>query len=146
MKRNRNRAAQGGIMAQTSSKQDEIVALVMAFNDALNARDLDTMMSLMTADCVFENTAPPPDGSRYVGQAAVRAFWEGFFSGSAQARITVEEIFTGGRSPQESLERCVMRWSYHWVDQGGKGGHIRGVDLYTVRCEKIAEKLSYVKG
>ena len=26
-------------------------------------------MALMTTDCVFENTVPPPDGERFVGSA-----------------------------------------------------------------------------
>jgi len=96
-------------------------------------------MQLMTPDCVFENTFPPPDGGRYEGQAAVRAFWEEFFNNSSQARIEVEEIFALG-------ERCVMRWRYDWVDANGQTGHIRGVDVYAIRDGLIAEKLSYVKG
>lgn len=116
----------------------EIIALVRRFNDALNARDVDGMMRLMTEDCVFENTAPPPDGTRFAGQADVRAFWEGFF-GAAQAHIEVEEIAAFD-------DRCVMRWTYRWVDAAGRAGHIRGIDLYRVRDGRIAEKLSYVKG
>jgi hypothetical protein len=35
----------------------------------------------------------------------------------------------------------VQRWRYSW-----DSGHVRGVDLFKVRGEQIAEKLSYVKG
>ncbi|MFN8474937.1 MAG: nuclear transport factor 2 family protein [Anaerolineae bacterium] len=115
------------------------VELVLAFNDALNQRDLASMMELMTEDCVFENTYPTPDGSRYVGMTAVRAFWANFFSQSSQSSFEVEEIFGEG-------ERCVMRWTYRWVQQDGAPGHIRGVDVYRIRAGKISEKLSYVKG
>ena len=118
---------------------DHAVAIVIRFNDALNARDVDAMMRLMTEDCVFENKHPPPDGARYQGRAAVRAFWEDFFRGSSQARIDVEEIFGLGN-------RCIMRWTYRWIDAAGKAGHIRGVDIYTLDKDLIAEKLSYVKG
>ena len=114
-------------------------ATVLAFNDALNARDLDQMMRLMTADCVFENTYPPPDGERFVGQQAVRSFWQAFFDSSAVARIEPEEIFTAG-------ECCTMLWTYRWSDEHGAAGHIRGVDVYTIRDGLIAEKRSYVKG
>lgn len=113
--------------------------IAIAFNDALNARDIDGMMRLMSEDCVFENTAPPPDGARYEGQANVRAFWEQFFAGAPQTRIEVEEIFGEGN-------RCVMRWVYRWTDAAGVAGHIRGIDLYTLRDGLIAEKRSYVKG
>jgi ketosteroid isomerase-like protein len=111
----------------------------MRFNDALNARDVDTMMSLLSADCVFENTYLAPSGTRYVGQSAVRAFWEDFFQGSSEARIEIEELF--GRD-----DRAVMRWLYRWTDPSGHSGHIRGVDVYRVRDGLITEKLSYVKG
>jgi len=118
---------------------NEVIGVVTRFNDALNARDVDGMLHLMTADCVFENTYPPPDGARYAGQAQMRGFWEGFFRGSLQARIEIEQIFGLG-------ERCVMLWVYRWVDASGTPGHIRGVDIYTLREGLIAEILSYVKG
>ena len=95
-------------------------------------------MRAMTADCVFENTRPAPDGTRMVGQDAVRAFWEEFFTRSPQARFETEDIFAAG-------DRCAVRWTYHWV-RDGRAGHVRGVDLFRVRDGKVAEKLSYVKG
>jgi ketosteroid isomerase-like protein len=122
-----------------SSKNNPSIELVIKFNDALNAQDVNRMMQLMADDCVFENTFPLPDGSRYEGQEAVCAFWEEFFRTSPEVRFEIEEIFSGG-------ERCVMRWVYHWVDSQGKPGHIRGVDLYKIMDGKIVEKLSYVKG
>jgi hypothetical protein len=39
-----------------------------------------------------------------------------------------------------------VRWTYHWIDDAGKAGHVRGVDVYRLRGDKIAEILSYVKG
>lgn len=123
---------------QTTSA-DMAVNVVMQFNDALNARDLNTMMQLMTEDCIFENTSPPPEGARYEGQAAVRAFWADFFRSSQQASFAIEEILGLGN-------RCVMRWRYRWIDQAGQTGQIRGVDIYTLSDGLIAEKLSYVKG
>ena len=121
------------------SARPDPIDIAQRFNDALNRRDLDAMMRLMTPDCVFENTHPPPDGARYEGQAAVRTFWDRFFLSAAETRIETEEIFAAG-------DRIVMRWVYTWADPLGGTGHIRGVDLYRVRDGLIAEKLSYVKG
>jgi ketosteroid isomerase-like protein len=115
------------------------VEAVRRFNAALNAHDVDAMMALMTEDCVFENTLPPPDGARYAGQAAVRAFWDGLFRDTRAPRIEIEEIFGHG-------ERVVMRWAFHWLEADGRPGHVRGVDVYRLRAGRIAEKLSYVKG
>ena len=117
----------------------DLIEVVTRFNDALNRGDVGGMMRLMTGDCVFENTYPPPDGAAITGQAAVRAFWEAFFQGSSQQQIEIEEIFAAD-------DRCVMRWVYRWQDAGGAQGHVRGVDLYRLVDGLIAEKLSYVKG
>ncbi len=113
--------------------------LLQAFNEAFNRHDVDAMLALMTDNCLFENTVPPPDGARYAGQAAGRTFWQAFFRDSPAARIEIEEMFVSG-------ERGFQRWVYHWVDAAGRAGHVRGVDVFRFRGGKIAEKLSYVKG
>ena len=118
---------------------DAVIAVVIAFNDALNARDIDSMMRLMTGDCVFENTQPAPDGTRYEGSGAVRAFWEQFFNAARGQTIEVEDIFSAG-------DRCIMRWVYRWRDSAGAQRHVRGIDAYRLREGLISEKLSYVKG
>ena len=112
------------------------LAVVHRFNDAFNRHDVDAVMALMTADCVFENTLPPPDGERFIGAGPVRGFWERFFAASPSARFEAEEMFAAG-------DRCVVRWVFHWDD---RGGHVRGVDVMRVRDGRVAEKLSYVKG
>jgi ketosteroid isomerase-like protein len=116
----------------------DALAVVNAFNAAFNRHDVDAIMALMTDDCVFENTRPAPDGTRYEGQAAVRAFWEQFFANSPQARFEFGDMFACG-------SRCVVSWTYLWV-KNEVPGRVRGVDLFRVRDGKIAEKLSYVKG
>lgn len=126
----------------TPARMDKIEAalrLVLAFNEAFNRHDVAGMMQLMSEDCVFENTYPPPDGARYDGKERVRQFWEEFFRQSPQAHIQIEDIFGFG-------ERVVMRWTYQWEESGGAKGHVRGVDLFRVRGGLITEKLSYVKG
>jgi ketosteroid isomerase-like protein len=112
---------------------------VRRFNEAFDRQDADGVMLAMTEDCVFENTCPPPDGERYLGQEAVRRFWVRFFESSPGARFSTEETFAAG-------DRCVVRWRYDWVGRDGTPGHIRGVDIFRVRDGKVAEKLAYVKG
>ncbi len=125
-------------MSTSDSVAAATLATVKAFNEAFNRHDVDAIMELMTDDCVFDSTRPPPDGEQIVGQAAVRRFWEQFFSRSPQAHFETEEEFATG-------DRCVVRWVYKWV-RNGERGHIRGVDVFRVRDRKVAEKLSYVKG
>jgi limonene-1,2-epoxide hydrolase len=115
------------------------IRVVLEFNEAFNRHDVAAMMQLMSDDCVFENTAPAPDGTVYSGKEVVAQFWHDFFRDSPQAHIEVEEIFGFGM-------RCIMRWRYDWVDAAGAKGHVRGVDIFQVKNGAIYEKLSYVKG
>ena len=119
-------------------RADTAGVIVERFNEAFNRHDVDAIMSAMTDDCVFENTRPAPDGTRVIGQSAVRTFWSEFFQRSPHARFETEELFEAG-------DRCVVRWVYHWIREG-TSGHVRGVDVFRVRDGKVAEKLSYVKG
>jgi hypothetical protein len=106
--------------------------VVNRFNAAWGAHDLAATIALISDDCVFESTAPP-DGQRYVGPTAISAAWQPIFDDTA-SRFTVEDSFTAGA-------HVVQRWRYDW-----DGGHVRGVDLFTVRNGLVAEKIAYVKG
>lgn len=121
------------------SKIESATRVVLSFNEAFNRHDVRGMMELMSEDCVFENTAPAPDGTMYKGKEDVTQFWLEFFRESPQAHIEIEEIFGMGF-------RCVMRWRYEWVDAAGEEGHVRGVDIFKLKDGLISEKLSYVKG
>ncbi|MEK9138722.1 MAG: nuclear transport factor 2 family protein [Bacteroidota bacterium] len=114
------------------------LAAVNRFNEAFNRRDVDAVMAAMTQDCVFENTNPPPDGARYVGQDSVRAYWVKFFEKNPDAKFEAEEAIVMD-------DRCVVRWVYRKM-KDGKPWRLRGVDVFRVKDGKVAEKLSYVKG
>jgi predicted SnoaL-like aldol condensation-catalyzing enzyme len=115
-------------------KIESPMRIVLQFHNALNRHDVAGMMQLMSENCVFENTAPAPDGTRYTGKEAVSRFWQDFFHESPRARIDIEEIFGMDN-------HCIMRWKYTWGE-----GHVRGVDVFKVEDDLITEKLSYVKG
>jgi ketosteroid isomerase-like protein len=114
------------------------LAVVERFNEAFGRGDVDAVMDCMTEDCVFENTYPPPDGERHVGQSDVRGFWERFFGSTVQPRFETEEMVAAG-------DRVLARWCFSWGEPESEG-HVRGVDVFRVRDGKVAEKLAYVKG
>jgi ketosteroid isomerase-like protein len=124
---------------ETDATDDATLDVIERFNEAFNRHDVDAVMALMTEDAVFENTSPQPDGERFAGQAAVRRYWERFFADSPHAHFEAEDVVAVG-------DRCTVRWHYTWRDGAGGEGHIRGVDVFTVREGKVAEKLAYVKG
>ena len=63
----------------------------------------------------------------------LRAVWRPIFE-NPNSVFEAEETFAAG-------DRVVQLWRYSWGD-----GHVRGVDVFRVRGDKVAEKLSYVKG
>ena len=109
------------------------LAALARFTAAFDAQDIDAIMAAMTSACVFEDTSPP-DGTRYVGAVAVRAAWTALFTASPRGVFTAEETIAAN-------DRAVVRWRYDWGD-----GHVRGVDVFTIRDDLVAEKLAYVKG
>jgi ketosteroid isomerase-like protein len=125
--------------AEAEARTARTLATIERFNEAFGRHDVLAIMALMTDDCLFEGTFPASDGQYYRGQAEVGAFWTAFFTGSPNARFEAEEIFAGG-------DRGVVRWVYHWTNEAGEPGHVRGVDIFRVVEDKVAEKLSYVKG
>jgi ketosteroid isomerase-like protein len=122
-------------VAQTAST----IEVIKQFSDAFNRHDIQAVMALMTEDCVFENTYPPPDGERFEGQEAVRHFWEEFFRSTPHSVFQSEEMIAHG-------DRCIVRWRYDWTNTDSQSGYVRGVDVFRVRNGKVAEKFAYVKG
>jgi ketosteroid isomerase-like protein len=108
------------------------VEVVRRFNAAWAAHDLAAALALTSDDCVFESTAPP-DGQRCATQAEIRTAWQPIFEDVASI-FEVEETIEAG-------PRVVQRWRYDWT-----GGHVRGVDIFTVKDGQITEKAAYVKG
>jgi ketosteroid isomerase-like protein len=122
------------------SIQTEIGALaaVERFNRAFGARDIDAVMAAMTSDCLFEDTTPP-DGIRHTGAAAVGAAWHALFAAAPRGVFTGEETIAVG-------DQVISRWRYDFDADDPAAGHVRGVDLFTVRNGLVAEKRAYVKG
>jgi predicted SnoaL-like aldol condensation-catalyzing enzyme len=121
------------------SRLESAIRVVLEFNEALNRHDVAGMMQLLSDNCVFETSAPAPDGSVTSGKGGITRFWEDFFHESPHAHIEIDEIFGMGF-------RCILRWRYDWVDATGKLGHNRGVDIFRLKDGFICERLSYVKG
>lgn len=113
--------------------ESEVTTLIDRFNRAWNEHDLDAAIAMVTDDCIFDTTAPAPDGEKFTGKAAIREAWLPIFDNPA-SRFVVEEAITAD-------DRYVQLWRYEWAD-----GHVRGVDVFRVRDGLVAEKFSYVKG
>jgi uncharacterized protein (TIGR03086 family) len=80
--------AQADLLARAGRAADWGVnhATLARFSQAIAAGDVDGIMGLMTDDCVFESTAPAPDGHRYEGAAAVRQAWDQLYGSPGHVR------------------------------------------------------------
>ncbi|PYR65150.1 MAG: nuclear transport factor 2 family protein [Acidobacteria bacterium] len=125
-------------MSSSPGAAESTRTVIERFNEAFNNHDVNALAQLLTDDTVFENTSPPPDGTRIEGKAAVLDFWRGWFAKNADAAFDAEDIIVCDN-------RAVVRWIYRKL-RDGQPWHIRGVDVFTVRGGRVAAKLSYVKG
>jgi uncharacterized protein (TIGR03086 family) len=133
--------AQGDLLASfgRDSEWGPVHAGLARFSAAFGRGDIDTIMSLMTDDCLFEATGPAPDGASHEGAGAVRQVWDEVFGETPDAAFSEEESFVCG-------DRGVLRWRFSWTGDDGEPGHVRGADVLRFRDGKVCEKLSYVKG
>ena len=72
----------------------EPIAVVLAFLDAINARDVDRLCSLMTEDHVFVDAL----GNKVQGRESMRKAWAGYFQWFPDYRVSHEEIFSDGQT------------------------------------------------
>src|SRR6187399_962789 len=116
-----------------------MTSLLEAFADAWNRHDLDALMSMMTADCVFEASAGNfVNGERHEGQQAVRAAFAAVFAQYPDARWNNARHFVTG-------DRGVSEWTFTGTLKDGKRVEVAGCDLLTLREGKIAVKNSFRK-
>jgi len=113
--------------------------LLEAFADAWNRHDVEALMSMMTADCVFQASAGNAvDGERHEGQQAVRAAFAAVFAQYPDARWNNARHFVTG-------DRGVSEWTFTGRLKDGKRVEVAGCDLLTIRAGKIAVKNSFRK-
>jgi steroid delta-isomerase-like uncharacterized protein len=113
--------------------------LLQAFADAWNRHDIDTLMSYMSADCVFEASAGAEIfGTRYAGREAVR---DGFI----EVWATFPDAHWGNARHFVHGDRGVSEWTFTGTRVDGTFVEVHGCDLFTFRDGKITLKDSYRK-
>ena len=114
--------------------------LLAAFGAAFNRHDVDTLMSMMTDDCVFYTLAGEAvNGNALNGQAAVRAAFEATMRTFPDARWHQGPIFVSG-------DRGVSQWTFTGTKVDGSGRiEAEGCDLFTFREGRIAVKNAFRK-
>lgn len=115
------------------------VDLLQAFGDAFNRHDLDAIMSMMTDDCVFTAAGgPSPAGTRFEGQAAVRAAFAQVIANFPDVQWKNGRHFASG-------DRGLSEWTFSAARPDGSRIEANGCDAFILRDGKIAVKEAYRK-
>ncbi len=115
------------------------VADLQAFADAWNRHDIDSLMSFMTDDCIFDASAGPDVcGSRAAGRQAVQAAFSDVWHTYPDAQWLSPRHFVCG-------DRGVSEWTFTATRPDGARIEVNGCDVFTFQEGKIAVKNSYRK-
>ena len=124
---------------RTMATEHQLLRLLEDFGDAFNRHDADALISMMTADPVFEASAGADvNGERHEGRPAVLAAFEAVFAQFPDARWGSARHFVSG-------DRGVSEWTFTGTRHDGTRVEVNGCDLFVFRDGKIAVKNSYRK-
>ena len=109
------------------------------FANGWNRHDVDTLMTFMTEDCVFEGVAGREAfGTRYAGCERVRDAFARVFTEVPNVHFDDVRHFISG-------DRGLSEWTFRGTTPDGKDIEVNGCDVFTFRNGKIAVKSSYFK-
>ncbi len=121
--------------AQAHRRRQTLIQLMAA----LNARDLDAVMACMTPDCAFHTAAGPDvDGSRHIGQTAVREAFQAILDRFPSAHWTQGEHQVLG-------ETGLSTWRFVGRDTQGQVVDVQGCDLFRFAGDLVCLKDSFRK-
>jgi steroid delta-isomerase-like uncharacterized protein len=110
-----------------------------AFFDGWNRHDVDSIMTFMADDCVFETTAGKEAcGTRYAGRDSVRDAFARVFKMFPDAKFGDACHFVAG-------DRGLSEWLFTGTTADGKKVEVNGCDVFTFANGKIALKNSFFK-
>ena len=115
---------------------ESALRVAVKYAEAFNLHDTDSILRLISDDCVFETYHPAPNGAICSGKGEIARYLSELFQSKPSGKIEIEEVFGLGH-------RSVLRWKYY---AEGEGEYIRGIDIFTEKDNLICGKLSYVKG
>ena len=118
-----------------SANHDLLVAHIAAWS----RHDLDAIMEMMAADCVYESSGgEDPWGRRYTGAAQVREAYADLLELLPDIRFQNARHFV-------AADRGVSEWTMVATRPDGTRIEARGCDLFEFRDGKIHRRDSYRK-
>ena len=118
----------------SNTKDPVTVATLAAFSAAWNRHDIDSLMSFMSDDCVFQTAAGPECyGTRHEGPSAVKAAFESAWINFPDAQWIHDRHFV-----HENFG--VSEWTFTGTAADGSRVEADGVDVFTFKDGKIQLK------
>ena len=118
---------------------DKNELLLEDYAAAWNAHDLDAIMNLMTADCVFFAAGgDSPEGARIEGQDDVRIAFQAVLDMFPDAKWSNGRHFVCG-------DRGVSEWLFTATLADGRKVEVQGCDVLTLNDGKVQIKDSFRK-
>ena len=118
----------------SNTKDPITVATLAAFSAAWNRHDIDSLMSFMSDDCVFQTAAGPESyGARHEGLQAVRTAFESAWINFPDAQWIHDRHFV-----HENFG--VSEWTFTGTAADGSRVEADGVDVFTFKDGKIQLK------
>ena len=118
----------------SKTKDPVTVATLAAFSAAWNRHDIDSLMSFMSDDCVFQTAAGPESyGARHEGHSAVKAAFESAWINFPDAQWINDRHFVHDNFG-------VSEWTFTGTAADGSRVEADGVDVFTFKDGKIQLK------
>jgi hypothetical protein len=118
----------------------DLERLLIEHTDAWNSHDLDRLMSLFAADCVFEASAGPEAGGRRCDG------WDDVRTAFAEVLDTMPDAHWGDGSHHVISDHYgVSEWRLTGTLPDGSHLDVLGCDFITVRGDQIVRKNSFRK-
>lgn len=116
--------------------REKLAELVTQFTEAFNREDLDSVMSFMAEDAVYDEF----NGMINRGTASIRAAFVPQFRGDyGKLRFHTEDLFVDA-----TTGKALIRWLCTLETKRGPAAW-RGLDILHVVNGRITEKLTYAK-
>lgn len=117
--------------------------LIERFSAAWAAKDLETLMALITDDCTFRASLGPEPGATFVGRDEVRRGFEQLLAIGSDAPAPAPE--TDAEEPLISRDFAVTRWTTRFPCSDGPPLVVKACDIIGFEGDRIKFKDAYRK-
>lgn len=123
----------------TMNRIESALRVGLAYLEAYNAQDLDTLSQLLHDQILVETHEPAPHGTALKGKSQVLGYLDKMLLRYPFGKIEVEEVFGSGA-------RGFIRWKYIQNTVNPESLIQRGVFIFKEKDSLLYELFSYSKG